>query len=219
MGVLLRGRVRTMDLGLVGDQLFATVAAFGFDAAVTHAVRTGRMPFSGATGYLLTALRCLRGFQCPQVHLSGDFGEYRGQVLLVASGNTASYGGGLRIAPGAEPADGRLDVCIVGPVSAATVLWVMPRVLWGGHARHPQVRLVRTARLHIDTPEPQPVYADGDCVGQTPVTVGVQPHALQVIVPGPQPTRQVQVAALAWLRAARLRLSSLPSTPLWGIFR
>ncbi|MEW6754111.1 MAG: diacylglycerol kinase family protein [Candidatus Latescibacterota bacterium] len=216
--VLLHGRVRTIDLGQAGDQPFATVATFGFDSAVNRALDTRQVPFNGTVGYLLAALRSLPHFQCPEVHLSGDFGEYRGRALLVASGNTASYGGGLRIVPGAEPADGSLDVCIVGPVSAATVLWVMPRLWWGGHARHPQVRLLRTTHLHIETREHHPVYADGDWIAHTPVTLCALPHALQVIVPGPQPVRDLRAAALAWVRGVRLRPSSLPGTPLLGIF-
>ena len=39
--------------------------------------------------------------------------------MLVAIGNTDSYGGGMRIVPGADPTDGLLDVVVAGPLGAA----------------------------------------------------------------------------------------------------
>ena len=40
--------------------------------------------------------------------------------MLVAVGNTASYGGGMRICPDADPTDGLLDVVVGGPSAGAS---------------------------------------------------------------------------------------------------
>jgi len=183
--ILLRGVPRRLDLGCAGEKLFATVAAFGFDAEVSHAVSAGQVPFSGTTGYLYAALRHLFAYRPPQVRLCGEFGEFAGEVLLVAAGNTSSYGGGMKIVPVADPCDGKLDVCIVDKVAPWTILRVLPRVFWGGHVRHPAVRLARTAWLRIETPEPRLMHADGEYLGETPATIKVTPRALTAVLPPP----------------------------------
>lgn len=184
---LFEGQTCCIDLGQVGECFFCTVATFGFDSTVTHAVSSGQVPFSGTLGYLWAVLKIISTYPLPVVRLQGEFGEYEGKVLLVASGNTASYGGGMKIAPQANPRDGKLDVCIVGQVSTPTLLSILPRLFWGGHVDHQAVRVERTAWLDIETLEPQIIYADGDYLGETPAAVKVVPLALNAILPTPLP--------------------------------
>ena len=181
--VLLRGRPSPVDLGRAGGKYFCTVASFGFDAAVNHAVRTGQVPLSGTPGYLWAVFRQVARYPRPFVRLRGEFGEYEGRLLLAATGNTGWYGGGMKILPQADPQDGRLDLCIVGPVSASTVLRVLPRLFWGGHLAHPAVRMERSGWIEIDAPEPQFLYADGDYLGETPVRIEALPGALSLVLP------------------------------------
>ena len=186
ISVLLRGRLQTIDLGSLNDRPFCTVATCGFDAEVNHAVSTRQVPFSGTLGYLWAALGRFSSYMPPPVHLRGEFGAYRGRPLLVATGNTSSYGGGMKITPLADPGDGLLDVCIVEQVSTSTLLRVLPRIFWGGHTTHPAVRLERTTWLDIETEEPQIVYADGDFAGHTPARIRVLPAVLDVVIPLPE---------------------------------
>ena len=45
--------------------------------------------------------------------LRGDFGEIDQEVLQVSTANTRSYGGGMQIAPAADPGDGLFDRSLV----------------------------------------------------------------------------------------------------------
>ncbi len=175
----------TMDLGRCGDRWFATVAAFGFDAQVSQIMERGDAPLSGTAGYLLASLRHLRTYVPPRVHLSGDFGEVRQEVFLAAVANTCSYGGGLRIAPGARPDDGSFEVCLVdGGLSTTTLLSLIPRILWGGHVNHPSVRILRTRRIHFESLDGQHLlHADGEPLATTPATLQIETRALRVIRP------------------------------------
>ena len=181
--VLASGQTRALDLGRVGEALFCTVAAFGFDAEISRAMSTGQIPISGTLGYIYAALRRLPSYRFPTVRLEGEFGVYEGPALLVAMGNTSSYGGGLKIAPHADPTDGKFDVCLVGEISKGAILRLMLRVFSGGHLHHPAVRLERTAWLKIETAETHIVQADGEYLCETPAVVEVQPATLQVVVP------------------------------------
>ncbi len=179
----LTGRVAPMDLGRIGDHYFATVAAFGFDAEISHAMSRGQVPLSGTAGYLLQTLRHLGHYRAPHVILRGDFGEIEQRVFLVASGNTRSYGGDMRITPHADPHDGLLDVCITDELSTWEALALLPRLFSGQHIRHPAVRIERTSYLEIGCQEQRVVYADGEFAGQTPLTLHCEAAALQVIFP------------------------------------
>ena len=181
--LLCAGQPRTIDLGRCGDTWFASIAAFGFDAEVSQIMKEGRAPLPGTAGYLLASLRHMREYQSPRVRLSGDFGEIEQEIFLAAVANTSSYGGGLRIAPEADPEDGMFDVCVVdGAVSRSTLLRLMPRILWGGHVHHPCVRMVRTRWLRL---EPlggsHLLHADGESLATTPVTLHLVTKALRVI--------------------------------------
>ena len=133
--------------------------------------------------YLRAVLHALRRFRPAGVRLSGDFGSHEGSVTLVATANTPTYGGGLRIAPPANPADGMLDVVVVAAMTRLAIARTLPRLGSGGHRNHPQVTLLRTRRLTIESDRPLPICADGDPSGETPATLEIAAGALLVVAP------------------------------------
>lgn len=183
--VLLQGRPTSIDLGKASGALFCTVAAFGFDAEISEAMLQGQIPIPGTAGYLYATLGHLFRFLPPQVRLEGEFGVFEGEVLLVATANTSYYGGGMKIAPSADPRDGKLEVCIVPMLPKWTILNMLPRIFWGGHVHHPAVRMERSSWLHIHSTQPRLLHADGEFLGHTPATIEALPAALQVVLPVP----------------------------------
>ena len=181
--VLLEGATRQVDLGKIGDRYFDTIVTCGYDAEVSRRVTEEGAPFSGTASYVYTAITTLFSYRSPVVRLKGDFGSYEGEILLTATGITASYGGGLKIVPGAIIDDGLLDVCIIEPVPRRTVLRLLLTVFWGGHTGHRAVRLHRTKSLTIETDPPILLYADGERICYTPVTVEIVERGLTVIAP------------------------------------
>lgn len=184
--VLVEGRPRPIDLGRCGGRRFATVAAFGFDAEVGEEMAEGRSPFPGTAGYLYTALRHLRGYRPAPVRLRGEFGVREQEVFLAATANTPSYGGGMRICPQADPADGRLDLCLVdGRVSTREVLALVPRIFRGGHVRSAAVHMLRSSWVEIEPLDggPMSLRADGEHLAVAPAVLRAEHHALRVIQP------------------------------------
>jgi diacylglycerol kinase (ATP) len=106
--------------------------------------------------------------------------------MLVAIGNSISYGGGMKVTPAASIVDGELDVCMLRALSTAAFLRAFPRVFRGTHVTHPAVRMARGKRIHIETDRHVLVYADGERVGPTPATFEIVPASLSVFV-GPNP--------------------------------
>jgi diacylglycerol kinase (ATP) len=104
-------------------------------------------------------------------------------MIVVAFANAPSYGGGMKIAPHAQLDDGRLDVCVIGPMNRWKMFCLFPTVYFGRHLSIPQVEYFQADRFKLDTKEPHDVYADGEYVCRTPIEVGVARGALRVIVP------------------------------------
>jgi len=181
--ILLRGHARQIDLGRVNERYFATVVTLGFDSEVARLVYDGAVPFKGTAAYLWGVIRMLRIYNGVGLRMTGDFGTINQTVLLAATGNTSTYGGGIKIAPNASPTDGELDICLVRMMSAGRILRVFPRVFWGGHLDHPSVFSYRTGSLRLETDQPVVLFADGEPVGETPAVITAVPGALRVMAP------------------------------------
>ena len=181
--VLLQGATRQVDLGKIGDHYFDTIVTCGYDAEVSRRVTEEGAPFSGTASYVWTAITTLFSYRSPTVRLEGDFGSYDGEILLTATGLTASYGGGMKIVPEAIIDDGLFDVCIIEPVPHRTVLRLLVTLFWGGHAGHRAVQMHRTKSLTIETDPPILLYADGERICYTPATIEIVERGLTVIAP------------------------------------
>ena len=183
--ILLRGHVRFFDLGKVNERYFATVVTLGFDSEVARLVYDGKVPFKGMAAYLWGVARMLRIYRGVGLRMTGDFGAIDQTVLLAATGNTSTYGGGIKITPKASPTDGALDICLVRMMSAGRILRVFPKVYWGGHLNHPSIFSYRTGSLRLETEQPVVLFADGEPVGETPAEIVAVPGALRVVCPYP----------------------------------
>jgi diacylglycerol kinase (ATP) len=180
------GRVtRTLDAALAtnGEGLrrwFASAGGIGFDAQVAAAMSTRRGWQSGRAGYLLTTLTELRHFDNCVLRLVLDGEPLECRALLVAIANGPYYGGGMRIAPDAEPDDGWLDLCVVGDVSRITAIRQLPNLYRGTHVRHPAVSLHRARVIEVTSDGATRSHLDGEPFGTLPLNVEVHPGVLEV---------------------------------------
>jgi len=179
--IVVTGAERRVDLGRMGDQWFAGVVAAGFDARVNDRANRMRWP-RGRMRYNAAMLVELGVFQPVPYLLDLDGDVWETSAMLVTIGNIPSYGGGMRVTPGAILDDGLLDIMIVKPLSKARFLTVFPRVYTGSHVDLPFVEIRRAKQARIDAPGIT-AYADGERLGPLPQTFEAVPAALRVLVP------------------------------------
>lgn len=178
---IIAGRVRSIDLALVGDRYFVTVLAAGFDAAVS--ARADQMTWPrGRARYTLATLAELRTFRPRSYELRLDGGRLVTEAMLVAVGNSQSFGGGLRITEGAEIDDGLLDVVVIGPMPRRELVRTYPKLYRGTHTSHPQYSSHRVRSVTLTSPGSPAItaYADGERLGPLPLTIKSVPGALGV---------------------------------------
>lgn len=182
--VLRVGEARSVDIAMAGDRRYLTVAGAGFDAEATRwALAQTRL--SGTPLYVAAALRTLRHYRPRPFRITVDGTTIERSAWMVATANTAFYGGGMKVAPAASAADGHLDLTIVGAVGRAEFLRTFPKVFKGGHVDHPMVEVLTGREITVECLDGvAPLILDGEDAGDLPVDITVAPGALELVVPG-----------------------------------
>ena len=149
---LVAGDVRTIDAGRTGDRWWATVLCCGFDSAVTDRANRLRWP-RGRRRYDVAILAELARLRPRELVLVLDGESQTLPVTLVAVGNTSWYGGGMKVCPGADPADGLFDVTVVGPLTRLAA-GAAPAAADRRHARRERRGHRATGRRGWSSPRP-----------------------------------------------------------------
>lgn len=189
--VIARGTTRVVDLARVTrldgtTAYFGSVLASGFDSKVNDRANAMRWPRGGSRYNIAILIEFLTLAGIPyDVELALEDGRthrVRGDLVMATVGNGRSYGGGIPIAPHADPTDGLLDVVLVRPAGRLRLLRLLPRVYRGTHTTVAEVETYRVRSARLASPGVT-AYADGDPIGALPLTIDVVPRALRVFVP------------------------------------
>jgi len=138
--------------------------------------------FGPQLSYSVGFFRALARWQPVPLRVSTERGRIE-EPLVVAMAANAPHagGGGMRIAPGADLADGLSDVSLIRALGRAAIARQFIRLTQGTHIRHPRVDFFRSGWMEVDAATPQPVALDGDVVGETPMRVRVLRQAVPVV--------------------------------------
>lgn len=177
----------TIDLLQIGDRVGVSVATAGFSVDVNRradrlASTLERVGLRGARYSVATVLE-LPGLAQLDLTLVLDGVPREESANLIAIGNTSAFGGGMHVAPDADPHDGLADVVVIGPASSARFGALLPRVFGGSHVNVPEVSVTRVQEVHLtraDGPDPVELWADGEFLTELPATISILPGALHV---------------------------------------
>lgn len=176
------GQRVTIDLGRADDEPFILMAGIGWDAAIASRVRPDLKRRIGPLAYALEALRALPRLTPGPIDLALDGRAVHGDWGLVIVGNTRLYGGLVEFTRDALATDGRLDLVAIGPHRRGQGIAQALRLAAHRLGSTEAVYVARAASIDITTPG-LPLQLDGDVIGETPVSLTVQPGALRVSVP------------------------------------
>ena len=189
LGAVLADRRRTVDAakadvvdedGALITRRFINAIGIGFDAAVAMDVSNGSTG-RGIVPYLIAVFRVLRHYAAVPSRIVYRNTELDASLFLACIGNGTTSGGGFRLTPKADVADGLLDLCHVRQVSTGRVLQVLPRALNGSHLRAPEISYAQAAHFDVELDFPLPVHVDGEIL--TPrarrLVVTVMPGAFE----------------------------------------
>jgi diacylglycerol kinase (ATP) len=186
------GRVREIDAGRVtyrawsGDTAvrhFANVSSVGMSGAVAQRANTMSKALGGRATFFYSLVRVFFGWDNSEVTVEVEGETRRGRMHDVVVANGQWHGGGMWLAPEADPADGLFDVLLIGDITKPDFVRSALRIYRGTHLTHPKVDLLRSAWVEVDATDPLPIELDGEQPGTTPARFELLPRALRLRVP------------------------------------
>jgi diacylglycerol kinase (ATP) len=176
------GRVMQVDMGEVNGTKFAGVMGIGLDAEVAHRFHTSAV--RGMKTYLREGFRAYRQHRADELTITIDGETIRRPAFVLAIANSAQYGNGAVIAPGASMTDGLLDVILIEPVSLPRAAILLTRLFAGTLPRSGAVIHRQGREITIVRREAGPAHLDGEPVTLAQeLRIRVHPGALRLLVP------------------------------------
>jgi diacylglycerol kinase (ATP) len=179
------GFVKCWSQGHAVERFFVNEASIGLSAEIVDAWgflptgpgRSTNLPFRKFAGY--KALASHRN-KAVKLRMGNDVESIRICAVFIANGQYCADK--MLIAPNASLNDGLLDSIIVGDVSKSELMKIRPTLYDGSHIRHDKIRVAKVTGIMIESDESLLVEADGDVIGESPVSFRVIPSALTVMV-------------------------------------
>lgn len=149
---------------------FSCSSGIGYDANVCKEVQASALKKrlnrfgAGKFVYIAIAIKQLLTTKPMNATVIVDGGKkdtYQ-KVLLVSSMIHKYEGGGLLMAPNADPTDGRLSVCLVHGLSTAKVLFLLPTIFTGKHIKFKGVESFHCSEIEIIADREASVHTDGE---------------------------------------------------------
>lgn len=152
----------------------------GVDALANRHANHSRL-LRGAASYYMGGLRAVATWRPAAYRVTVDGEEHTHRGYTVVAANSAYYGSGRVIAPGARLDDGLLDVVMIRHAPRRLFFTLMNELKTGAHVHRPEVRTLRAGEIRIEADRPVPFGTDGEVDAVLPVTARVLPGALSVL--------------------------------------
>ena len=178
--VALNGVEKRIDLGSGNGVSFCCIASCGYDSDANRIAN--ELSGNGSLDYVKAAIKALIGWKPANfvLVLDGRKRKFTGYSVIVA--NTMAYGGGMKVAPAADPADGMFDVVTIEDSSKLIFLLRFPLVFAGKHTGSKVVKVERARSVEISADRQFEVYADGDPLCSLPAKIEMRQGAVRMML-------------------------------------
>lgn len=179
------GNLKLLDLGIENDGRFVSSVALGLASDVMIKVNSNRNnPFlKGPFAIYMAIVASAFSLKPLQLRIEADDNIREIESILTYVMNTPYTGGGLFLAPEADPTDGLLDVVIVRDTKGLELLRILPKAYSGKHVNHPHVEFLKARNVKITSTSAHKKMVDGEIRGDTPLVAHINDRKLQIFVP------------------------------------
>jgi diacylglycerol kinase (ATP) len=160
------------------SEYFPNIAEAGLGGDIV--MRAERLPRNlGRLRYLLAFWMTLFRYKATTGRVQLDDRIYEGKITNLVVANAQFFGGGMKIAPRAHPADGKFDVLVQMGTKADYVAGIT-KVYKGEHIPSPAIKVYLASKVEVETERPLMVEADGEVLGTTPASFEIIPDAINL---------------------------------------
>ena len=191
--VIVGGRTRPIDLGRlrftdhdgeIRTRYFHNLTSFGLGGEVDERVNKSGKKLGGFLSFIMATLTSLLFYTRKRIRLRvDDHFDEEVVVLNVAVANGQYHGGGMWVAPDADPSDGLFHVTIIGDLSLPEVFYYLPKLYNGKILQVKRVQSLTGKRVEALSDERVLLDVDGEQPGCLPVKIEIIPSALRILGP------------------------------------
>ena len=179
--LILRGKVRPVDVGGLNDRLFLNVCGTGFDVTVLDYTIAAKKYFRGLLPYLIGLIRGIAHYKPTHIRFTVDGKTEERELLICSVANGRYFGGGIAICPDASADDGVLDMIVVEHKPRWRLPFLVPQLLMGGILKFPFTTHIRCQQAEIFSPGMR-LNIDGEIVNIDTAKFTVLPGALTMFL-------------------------------------
>ena len=163
------------------------VVAGGFSAKLKEVLTPELKKTWGPLAYGRAALGSAGKLDPHEMTFSVDGGHFQNATVVnVVAANARFAGGGIEVAPHADPSDGLIELVAASPGDWTEMVSVTARLLAGELDESSHVFRVPARTLVLDGAPALPFNIDGEHVGEGRLTLEIVPGPLCILVPKPQ---------------------------------
>jgi YegS/Rv2252/BmrU family lipid kinase len=181
--IIVRGRRKRIDLGIINGDYFANAAAMGLSPLIADTVPHGLKRFLGILGYLLWAARVAFKFRPFRLHVTLDDGSVVKCWATEARIANGTHLGGVLLIESQRLDSGEMVIQAVTGKSVFGLAWSWFATLFKLRSRAQTVTEWRGRKMTLDAWPRQKVSIDGEIAAKTPLTVEVARGAIMVAAP------------------------------------
>lgn len=179
--------VRTLDIVEASredtQRYLINVASGGLSGEIGREISSELKSTWGSLAYVMSAVQLaleISPYQAVLIDSEGRREECETVNVFIA--NCSWTGGGMEVAPAADPTDGMFDVVTIGWDSTWDVVTALPTALQGSIHDTDIVGRRTVTALSVESHPAMPFNVDGEPFAELPITFRVVPQALRVLV-------------------------------------
>lgn len=188
---ILTKKYQKIDVGhIVGESVpdssryFINIASMGLGPEVVKAMESSNNILGTSLAYFFSIIKGFLTYEKRSIKCEAEDWSWEGKLMQMAIANGKYFGHGICVAPEASINDGILHISLFGEISLFDYLKNLGNLKKGKKINHTAAHYFTAKELKV-SPTSQDrcgIEADGEFIGESPVTIKVIPHAIKFLM-------------------------------------
>lgn len=171
--IILKGETKETDYLDVSGLRCMNVTGFGIDVDVLERCQRGKL--RGKIKYLMSLVQSMFTFKGIKVDVESEGVQEEHNVLIAAACNGTQFGGGIKICPVAESADGKMNAVLVDFIDGKIkIIKAFIQLMKGKILEYSTAKHFLCDSLKITPKVPCPIQLDGEIYKDIPFIVKIK---------------------------------------------
>jgi YegS/Rv2252/BmrU family lipid kinase len=175
-------KTEPIDVGLLNEKPFFSVAGIGFDAKVafTFSQKKGR----GLRNYVQAVIKDYPAYKPTLYSINANNIELSKKLLMISFANSNQFGNNISLSPYANLSDGLIDICLMSKVPSSVAALISPLLFFKKIHKTQYLKIIRASSATINVQLPAYYHIDGEpfAIQNPQVELKLIPSALKINV-------------------------------------